>query len=98
VTRSVIDRMASAAAPDPVVVERLRELTVRERDVLQLVARGLSNMEIARRLFVEESTVKTHMKRILAKLSLRDRVQAVIMAYDAGLVKPGATGAGGSAG
>jgi DNA-binding NarL/FixJ family response regulator len=98
VTRSVIDRMASATSPDPVVVERLRELTVRERDVLQLVARGLSNMEIARQLFVEESTVKTHMKRILAKLSLRDRVQAVIMAYDAGLVKPGANGTGGSAG
>ena len=90
VTRTVINRMAAAAPPDPVIVERLRDLTVRERDVLQLVARGLSNLEIAGKLFVEESTIKTHMKRILAKLDLRDRVQAVIVAYETGLVRPGA--------
>jgi DNA-binding NarL/FixJ family response regulator len=90
VTRTVIDRMAREPQPDPVAGRRLRLLTPRERDVLELVARGLSNNEIAASLFVEESTVKTHLKRILAKLALRDRVQAVILAYETGLVRPGA--------
>lgn len=89
VTRTVIDRMVRYVQPDPSSSRRLRELTPRERDVLELVARGLSNAEIADELTVEESTIKTHMKRILDKLDLRDRVQAVIMAYETGLVRPG---------
>jgi DNA-binding NarL/FixJ family response regulator len=89
VTRRVIDRMAQQPAADRPYDERLGDLTPREREVLAQVARGLSNTEIAEALFIEESTVKTHVKRILMKLHLRDRVQAVIFAYESGLTRPG---------
>ena len=89
VTRRVIDRMARQPAPDTAAGERLDELTPREREVLALMARGLSNSEIAAALVVEESTVKTHVRRILGKLRLRDRVQAVIFAYESGVTQPG---------
>ena len=89
VTRRVIDRMARQPPPGAAADERLGELTPREREVLQLVARGLANAEIAADLVIEESTVKTHVKRILMKLGLRDRVQAAIFAYESGLTRPG---------
>jgi DNA-binding NarL/FixJ family response regulator len=85
VTSRVIERMAEQPAPDASRDARLDELTARERDVLALVARGLSNGEIAAELVIEESTVKTHVKRILAKLEVRDRVQVVIFAFESGL-------------
>jgi RNA polymerase sigma factor (sigma-70 family) len=90
VTSRVIERMARQPAPDASIDSRLDELTAREREVLELVARGLSNGEIAAALMIEESTVKTHVKRVLAKLGARDRVQAVILAYESGLAGPGA--------
>jgi RNA polymerase sigma factor (sigma-70 family) len=89
VTRRVIDRMAQHPAADTTFDERLQELTPREREVLEQVARGRSNSEIAEVLVIEESTVKTHVKRILMKLRLRDRVQAVIFAYESGLTRAG---------
>jgi DNA-binding NarL/FixJ family response regulator len=89
VTRRVIDRMAGAPQVSIAPNRRLDSLTLREREVLELVARGLSNAEIAAALFVEESTVKSHVKRILMKLGLRDRVQAVIFAYESGVTRPG---------
>lgn len=92
VTRTVIDRMTRDAPPESADGKRLRDLTARERDVLELMAHGLTNQEIARTLVVEESTVKTHVKRIFAKLELRDRVHAVILAYETGLVSPGRPG------
>ena len=88
VTRRVIDRMAEQ--PDAGIgAAELDELTPRERDVLDLLTRGLSNAEIADALVVEPSTVKTHVKRILMKLGLRDRVQAVIYAYEHGVNRRG---------
>ncbi|MGO9819028.1 MAG: response regulator [Solirubrobacteraceae bacterium] len=89
VTRIVIERMARQPPPEPDAIAALDELTPRERQVLELIARGLSNQEIAEALVIEESTVKTHVKRILMKLSLRDRIQAVILAYECGLAQPG---------
>jgi len=90
VTRQVISEFVKGAGPRPEAqFPRLRQLTAREREVLTLIARGLSNAEIARTLFVSETTVKTHVARILMKLDLRDRVQAVVLAYEAGVVQPG---------
>jgi DNA-binding NarL/FixJ family response regulator len=88
ITRRLITHFVQAARPDPVDPPQLAALTPRERDVLRLVAQGLSNAEIAAELVVEESTVKTHVSRILMKLALRDRVQAVVIAYESGFVRP----------
>ncbi len=88
VTRRVIDRMAQQPTPDLTSQAKLDGLTSREREVLELIARGMSNREIATALVVEESTIRTHVKRILMKLDLRDRVQAVIFAYETGLNLP----------
>jgi len=91
VTRRLIAHFLGSAAPPPVADGRLTALTARELEVLTLVARGLSNVEIAAALFLSESTVKTHLGRVFTKLGLRDRVQAVILGYECGLV----TSAGG---
>jgi DNA-binding NarL/FixJ family response regulator len=88
VTRRVIDRMAQQPMPRLADQAKLDELTRREREVLDLIARGLSNREIARELVVEESTIRTHLKRILMKLGLRDRIQVVIFAYETGVNRP----------
>ncbi|MEW1723242.1 response regulator transcription factor [Streptomyces sp. NPDC093109] len=89
-TRRLVERFVlHAPASTPAQRSRLAALTEREREVLALVARGLANGEIADRLFVGETTVKTHLGRILAKLGLRDRIHAVIFAYESGLVRVG---------
>ena len=85
VTRRLIERFVRRPAAPP----ELAELTEREREVLLLVGRGRSNAEIAGELYLSEATVKTHVTRILRKLGLRDRVQAVVLAYEAGLLEPG---------
>ncbi|WP_214403178.1 response regulator [Pseudonocardia lacus] len=89
ITRRLIERFVESRPRDPGVAGRLAALTEREREVLVLVARGLSNLEIARALFIAEQTTKTHVSRILQKLGLRDRVQAVVLGYETGLVSPG---------
>jgi DNA-binding NarL/FixJ family response regulator len=88
VTRRLLDRYVTGTAV-PLTDSRLDALTEREREVLGLIARGLTNGEIAGRLYLGETTVKTHVGRILAKLELRDRVHAVVLAYETGLVRPG---------
>jgi DNA-binding NarL/FixJ family response regulator len=90
VTRRLLDRFASRLpAADSPTPAALRTLTERELQVLKLVAKGLSNSEIATELFVSETTVKTHIGHLFAKLQLRDRVQAAVLAYETGLVQPG---------
>jgi DNA-binding NarL/FixJ family response regulator len=89
ITRRLIERFARAARPESdAVPAALAELTSREVEVLELLARGLSNAEIADQLVLGESTVKTHVAHVLGKLGLRDRVQAVVVAYETGLVAP----------
>ena len=90
VTRRVVEAFARLPAPRDDLRAALAALTPREREVLELLARGLSNPEIARALVVSETTAKTHVRNVLAKLDLRDRVQAVVFGYESGLVRPGA--------
>jgi DNA-binding NarL/FixJ family response regulator len=90
VTRRLIAEFARMGTPRPPARARLGDLTERETEVLALVARGMTNAEIAAHLFVAEQTVKTHVSRVLMKLGLRDRAQAVVFAYESGLVHPGA--------
>jgi DNA-binding NarL/FixJ family response regulator len=92
ITRRLVERFARRDDARPPAPHRdLSELTARELEVLRLLATGLSNIELAERLTLSPATVKTHVARILAKLGLRDRVQAVVLAYETGLVSPGAT-------
>ena len=94
VTRRLLDRYADRLPPvNEVRAAELRELTERELEILRLMARGLSNREIAGQLVLAEPTVKTHVSHVLDKLGLRDRAQAVVLAYEAGLVRPGSVDA-----
>ena len=89
ITRRLIEEFAHRPTPPPEGPLELAELTAREHEILTLIARGLTNAEIAGELVLGESTVKTHVGNILMKLGLRDRVQAVVLAYETGLVRPG---------
>jgi DNA-binding NarL/FixJ family response regulator len=88
ITRRLVERFTTPEPPASPLHRDLTALTPREREVLTLVAQGLSNVEIAGRLFLSEATVKTHVARVLAKLGLRDRVQAVVVAYETRLITP----------
>jgi len=88
VTRRIISEFAKISFPEK-YKSKLEQLTVREVEVLQLLAKGSTNAEIANALFISEATVKTHISNIFTKLALRDRVQAVVFAYESGLVQPG---------
>jgi DNA-binding NarL/FixJ family response regulator len=90
ITRRLIEEFVRSSPGRTSTPEGLDELTARELEVLQSIARGLSNAEIAKELFVSETTVKTHVAHVLMKLNLRDRVQAVVLAYESGVVQPGA--------
>ena len=92
VTRRLLDKFAASLSLGGGQSDALLgRLTEREREVLRLMARGMSNAEIAKELYVSETTIKTHVGNVLAKLKLRDRVQAVVFAYESGLIRPGAT-------
>jgi DNA-binding NarL/FixJ family response regulator len=91
ITRRLIEQFVSQPPPTRALPQEVAELTQREHDVLLRLARGRSNSEIGRELFLSEATVKTHVAHVLRKLALRDRVQAVVYAYEAGLVHPGQT-------
>jgi DNA-binding NarL/FixJ family response regulator len=89
VTKRLIERYVSRPPVDAVRRDRFADLTERELEVLELLTRGLSNNEIGERLFLSEATIKTHVTRVLNKLGVRDRVQAVVLAYESGLARPG---------
>ena len=90
VTRRLIEEFAKQPEPEAVTAALPDDLTEREREALELLAHGLSNREIAARMFIGEATAKTHVSRLLTKLGVRDRVQAVVLAFESGLVRPGA--------
>jgi DNA-binding NarL/FixJ family response regulator len=90
VTKRLLERFVQRPPSDTARQERFEELTDRELEVLRAMTRGMSNAEIGEELFLSEATVKTHVTRILSKLGVRDRVQAVVLAYESGLVEPGA--------
>ena len=92
VTRRLIEEFARRPEPQAAATELPHDLTDREREALELLANGLSNREIAARMFIGEATAKTHVSRLLTKLGVRDRVQAVVLAYETGLVRPGGPG------
>ncbi|MER6183927.1 response regulator transcription factor [Streptomyces sp. NPDC001652] len=96
ITRRLVERFASGVARSPTVPADLSALTPRELEVLALLGRGLSNTELAAELTLSEATVKSHVARIFAKLTLRDRAQAVVLAYETGLVRPGGASTGGA--
>ena len=91
ITRRLVEQFVRRPPPGTSVPRGVEELTDRELDVLKLLARAMSNAEIAAKLVVSEATVKSHVNRILTKLNLRDRAQAIVLAYETGLVEPGSS-------
>jgi DNA-binding NarL/FixJ family response regulator len=89
VTRRLIEDFCRGPSPDGATADAARQLTGRELEIVKLVAQGLTNAEIAARLWLSDATVKSHIARILAKLRLRDRIQVVVFAYETGIVRPG---------